>query len=195
MTVLSWLRRLLEDVPRVKLDSAYADGERTDFYVTNPPAANTLVAVNGQLKALATDYDLIDDRGVRFLVAPATDAQVVIQYERQTWPDDELDHYIEQALQEWDLDRHVVYRAAIYAIDTLLIGLATGMNFGAGAEAFDIASVFARMQQLRALFLQQLAAAMDEPSLAIIDVTFPSRDPFYPGGFYGGPLEGEDLYP
>lgn len=184
-TVLDWLRRILEDVPRIESDSGAGDGVRTDFFVSNPPITNQLaVAIDGTY-VLDSTYTLIDVRGIRFNTAPADGTTVRLEYTTSTWPDGELGYYIEQAQKDWNEDRDVVYQAAYYAIDTLLVGLAASLEFGAGAEQFNLPGVFERLRTLQQMFLERLQAAEDRPSLEILEVLHPSRDPGYPGGYYG----------
>jgi hypothetical protein len=191
--VLSWLRTLIEDLPVIARDTAAADGATTAFFVKNAPMSASpapMVAINGVSKAEGVDYAVTAERsGIVFPVAPVADAQVTVVYGRQTFDDAELQWYIGQAQTEWTLDRHVVYRAAIYVIDSMLMGMATAMHFGAGAEDFDLPSVYQRLTQLRALWTTALEGFMDEPTIQIVDVIFPSRDPTYPGGFYGDDLD------
>ena len=183
MTQRDWLRRLLEDLPLFEADSAAGDGTRTEFAVTKPPITtdSAVVSVDGQA---VTAFTVERDAVVRFTTAPAAGANVVIAYQRQSFADDELDFYLEQATVRFADSDHQVYRAAIYAIDALLMGTATALNFGAGAENFDMVSVHTRLVALRNMYLEQILREAEEtPAIVLADLYFPSRDPDYPGGY------------
>jgi hypothetical protein len=192
-TINDWLRRLLEDAPRVEQDSAAADGVQVDFYVSNPPITGDVAVLVDTAAVDPSLYAAIDTRGVHFFTAPTEGSTVTVQYLTQTWPDGELAHYIEQGRADWNTDRDVVYQAAIYAIDSLLLGMAASLEFGAGAEQFNLPGVYQRLMELRAMFAEVLVQSSDQPSLEVIRITFPSRDPSWPGGFYGSPFDDSDI--
>lgn len=185
---LAWLRRLLEDQGERHVESAVAGGP--EFYVRNPPMSADppeVVSVAGGVRTAGVHYDAYPDRIVfRAGFEPPVNAMVQISYTHQTFPDAELQDYLAAAQSTLGVtDQHlVVYRAAVFAIDALLMGTATSLRFGAGAEDFDMPSVHARLLELRRTYLEAVATELEEmPSLVIADMTFPSRDPEYPGGF------------
>lgn len=188
LTNLEWLRRLLQDVGSVQNEVAASNGE-VDFFVRNPPmmAGSEDVYVDNVPKNPPGDYTVPASLDRVSFTAPVTaGAQVVIRYSRQNFPDDELEHYLAQAGNQWTASRHVVYQAAIFAIDALLMGTSTALRFGAGAEDFDMPSVDQRLKELRQMLIDYLAAAVesgdaDEGSLAIVDTIFDVDDPTFPG--------------
>jgi hypothetical protein len=76
----------------------------------------------------------------------------------QTYTDAALDFYLAEAGRDYAEPRQVVYRAAVLALDSMLTGAATALNFGAGAENFDMASVFDRLTRLRAIAASETTA-------------------------------------
>jgi hypothetical protein len=183
MTSLQWLRKLLEDEPSTEMDIAYGDGEDREFVVSNPPATSEVVRLNGVPQALNTHYVMIvrnsQPIGIRFNAAPAQDARVDIEYTRQTWGDTELATYLTGAEQNWITGSvESVYAAACYAVDTLLMGAATALNFGAGEESYDMVSVWQRLVQLRTeIWGPWLETRQDQPYLSIADMVIDVDDP------------------
>lgn len=155
LTDIQWLRKLVEDEPVEESEISTADGVESDFFVSNPPISvgTEAVKVNG---AATTAYTVVQQRAVSFVSPPPANAQVLIRYTRQTFTDDELDHYLGIAGGEWTSQAGRVYRAAVYAIDSLMAGAATALDFGAGAESFSMTSVWARLQQLRQMYVASL---------------------------------------
>lgn len=159
----TWLRKLLEDTPRVATETATADGNERSFYVSHellmlePPPT---VLVDGVVQVReAGDYTITAERdGIILSVKPVVGTIVNVRYFHQSWEDDELDIYLAAAANMYSDDQEIVYAAAIFAIDTLLVGASTALNFGAGAESFDMVSIFNRLVQLRAVFQQHLDA-------------------------------------
>ena len=165
MTQRDWLRRLLEDEPSREFETAAADGATREFRLANgPPLEGSLtVAVDG---AATTAYTQPEPDTVRFIATPAADAQVTFRYSQQTFSDAELDHYLGEAERDWGTAGGAqVYRAAMYAVDALLAGGATAINFGSGNESFDMASVFDRLLRLRSSFAAALAGEASRPAL------------------------------
>ena len=181
---LVWLRKLLEDGPATESELATADGKQLVFAVSNPPmiSGTILIGING--KVLEESEYTVDPSFSKIVFpigkAPAEDASVEIQYNRQTWADEELYHYLEQANTEWYAERHVVYQAFIYAAETLMFGAATGLSFGSGDEKFDIPSVFTRLVQRVDKVRAWLEQQKDEPYLVVQDLVFDVEDPGYP---------------
>jgi hypothetical protein len=186
MTQLEWLRKLLEDEVQQEAELATADGAETDFFVQNPPiaAGSDTVLLEGLAQVRGVNYTVRDSKAISFAAPPANQMSVLITYERQNFLDAELLGYLEQAGKEYIEDRHIVYRAAIFAIDSLLMGAATSLRFGAGAEDFDLPSVFARLLELRRMFIEWLAEEAEAPAFQLVDTVFDSRDPEFPGGWW-----------
>lgn len=187
---IEWLRRLLEDLPAVELETASASGLEVEFYVNNPPmltAPAPVVTVAGAVLVEGGDYSIPTERDrVILLVPPTAGATVNIRYWRQTFDDAELTRYLTAAAPSYgaDDDVFVVYRAAIYAIDALLMGTATALRFGAGAEDFDLPSVHERLMGLRQMFAEYLmdpdgtgVPAGEAPAIVIQDLYFDTDDP------------------
>lgn len=151
---LAWLRRLLGDQQVPQIETAVASGADTDFYVQTPPITSGTVTVTiDNVPNVA--FTVLQERAVRILPAPVAGAAVVIAYERQTFTDAELNEYLGYAGANWE-GPSKVYQAAVYAIDSLLMGAATALDFGAGAEAYNMTSVWSRLSQLRALYVDWL---------------------------------------
>jgi hypothetical protein len=168
---LGWLRRLMEDAPAVEVETAVGDGVERLFLVRNPPmtATSEVVTVNGATQDLGTDYTITAEAdGVLFVTAPPLNATVTIQYSRQSFTDDELTQYLTQAALDYTSTRNRVYQAAIYAIDALMVGAATALNWGAGAESFDMVSVWERLQRIRELFQMRLEVGVSAESSAFV---------------------------
>jgi hypothetical protein len=171
MAELDWLRRLMEDAPAVEIESAVGDGVEKLYNVRNPPmtAASEIVIVNGTTLATPAGYVVTQELdGVVFATAPAAGHQVTIQYSRQTFSDAELSEYLTQAGAYHTSEPNRVYQAAIFAIDSLMIGAATALNWGAGAENYDMVSVWQRLQQIRSLFQQRLEEGISADSSAFV---------------------------
>jgi hypothetical protein len=198
---LRWLRRLLEDQPVTESELATADGKQLVFAVSNPPmiTGTITVGVDGTVLTEETDYT-VDPSSSKIVFpigkAPAEDASVEIQYNRQTWGDEELELYLEQANTEWYAQRHVVYQAFIYAAESVMFGTATGLSFGSGDEKFDIPSVFTRLTQRVDKVRAWLEAQKDEPYLTVFDLVFDVEDPGYPDDWERlGNFNNPDLMP
>ena len=58
-----------------------------------------------------------------------------------TFTDAQINSYLEEARTEYVEARHVVYRAALFALDTLVPGMALAFDFAAGQEAYAFSSV------------------------------------------------------
>lgn len=173
LTDLEWLRKLIEDEQTTENESSAASGSETTFFVGNPPIIGVpVVGVNGVPKAEPADFTHTA-RYVAFTAAPAANSTVTIQYERQSFPDAELEHYVEQAKLDFSDQRLYVYQAAIYAIDSMLLGASTALNFGAGAENYDMVSVWNRLTRLRDMYAKYISDAADrDPVLIVQDLEF-----------------------
>lgn len=173
LTDLQWLRKLIEDELTTENESSAASGAETTFFVGNPPIIGTpTVGVNGVPKQNPADWTNTS-RYVVFGTAPAANATVTIQYDRQSFTDDELNHYLTQAQLDFDDQRLYVYQAAVYAIDSMLLGASTALNFGAGAENYDMVSVWNRLTKLREMYMTYISdAASNDPVLVIQDMEF-----------------------
>lgn len=196
-----WLRRLLEDTPVTESELATADGKQLVFAVSNPPmiSGTIIVALNGKVLTEKTEYT-VDPSSSKIVFpvgkAPAEDASVEIQYNRQTWGDEELELYLQQANKEWYAQRHVVYQAFIYAVESVMFGTAVGLSFGSGDEKFDIPSVYSRLTQRVDKVRAWLEQQKDEPWLVVQDLVFDVEDPAYPDDWQNfGSLSNPDLMP
>jgi hypothetical protein len=181
LTELQLLRLLLEDNPAPEAEVATSAANETEFMVSNPPigTGSETVRVDGIEKASPADYDVAASRDrIVFVTAPGVNKKIEVEYTRQTWPDEELDAYLVWAAADWD-DNSVekVRQAGVYAIDTLLVGAATGLNFQAGDISEDLVSVWQRLIQLRQEWSIWLEQRFDRPSLAIVDMVFDVDDP------------------
>jgi hypothetical protein len=114
---------------------------------------------------------------VIFLAPPGAGAAVMIRYTRQTWTDNELEGYLEEARSEYVQTRHVVYRAGILALDTMAPGLAIAFDFGAGEETFSYTKAFDNLMTLRDKWEQWLEQNVEEGRLYIEDVVVDSIEP------------------
>lgn len=194
-----WLRKLLEDPVAYQQELVSATGTQLVFLVRNPPIVKGTdkVYVNGLAKVNGTDYTIEEGRKIVFKApAPGLDEEIQIEYGHQTWEDEELELYLEQANKEWYQERHVVYQAFIYAVESIMFGLATGLNFGSGDEKFDIASVYTRLTERVDKVRAWLEQQKDEPYLTIFDMVFDVDDPEYPGDWENfGSLTNPDLIP
>ena len=184
LSTIAWLRRLISDVPAMHHDLAMGDGSTTAFYLAAgaATAGTVIVTVNDALQELGADYQLTPGLdGIVFDSPPPDEARVRIGYSNTEWDDDTLETFLAAAGQRYDVNVEmvlVIYQAAIYAIDTALIGLATALNFGAGAEQFDMASVFNRLLQLRDTWLAFITEQLDSTAvLSFVDVHLDLDDP------------------
>ncbi len=163
---LSWLRRLLEDVPVIERETSTADGTSTDFILRNPPVRAVLgVWVDGAQQTVGTAFSLVDAEVVRFTRPPTAASSVVMVYDRQTFDDAELVQYLDVAAVDWTRDLGIVYAAGCLALDALLLGSATALRFGAGAEEANLPSVFDRLTTVRAQWGGVLAREAQRPAV------------------------------
>lgn len=166
---LARLRALLEDVPGWQVETAAGTGSNRDFYFANPPALQTpalVVALNGVVLATPADYVVSTERDrVTLTTAPPAGSMVAMKYARQTFNDDELLGFLSEAAVDWPAGVGRTYRAAAFALDTLLMGVATALNFGAGAETFDVAGVHERLERVRAQFAAELSRQAARPAV------------------------------
>lgn len=185
MTDLTWLRKLLNDTNTSEVEVTDGNGTTTTFLVRNPPVPDddtTKVTVAGEQLARGSEFYVTDSgRSITIPAAPADGAQIVITYSSQLWDDDELQTYLQEATKHRDplLERpNYIKTAGIMAIDTLLSGTATGLDFGAGAETFNISSVFQRLMALRDAWRAQLTQDDDEtPAFGTADIEMDLGDP------------------
>lgn len=178
---LLWLRRLLDDMGSLEVDQMTASGSQTEFFVRAAPInTNGSVAVQlaGETLDLGSDY-VIGPEGDSIILddPPALGTSVTVRYTRQTWADDELNLYLTQAATEYVADRHIVYKAGVYAIDTLLAGTATAMDFGEGQQYFRFSGMFDALTSLRTIWQAWLAENAQQGQLSIVDWTFDSLQP------------------
>ena len=195
MTAVEWLRRLLDDAGGQEVEESYAQEGQTEFFIAAPPmSAAPTVIVNGKVEGGGWSVPATADE-VIFATGLTLDTQVVIRYVKQTFSEKELETYLLEAMTEYVAARHVVYRAAIFAIDTLLIGTAVAFDFGAGDESFRFSDVFTRLETLRAGLETWLTTNAEEGRLYVQDMTFDSLEPgdiewdiggteFATGGYY-----------
>jgi hypothetical protein len=199
MTDMAWLRKLLDDEQSMQAEIVEGDAATQTFMVRNPPVPDsdaTTVTVAGQPMARGSDFIVSDGgRSITLLgTPPGNGVAVVIRYPSQLWTDDELETYLAEAALKVGVARtatatgpetgrqEYLYRAGVMAIDTLLSGTATGLNFGAGSETFDVASVFQRLMDLRKEWLDWLARTTGsddgpEPVLAFVDIDVDLGEP------------------
>lgn len=152
---IAWVRKLIEDTPLARVEQMVAPGGTPEFYVERPPMIDGTVSVllNGADQVLGADYTVEDaGRTIRFSAAPPADAMVTVKYSRQRFSDDDLKVFLDASDAAAETDAARVYGASVAAIDTLLLGAATALDFGAGAETFGMSSVFNRLMQLRSLY-------------------------------------------
>jgi hypothetical protein len=186
---LLWLRRLLDDAGSPELEQAVASGNQVEFFVRAPPVTPPVtVQVNGVTMVAGADYQLgPESDSIVLTAAPALGMTVLIRYQRRTWPDDELNLYLGQAALEYTADRHIVYQAGVYAIDTLIAGIATAFDFGEGQEEFRFSTSFSELMQLRDGWSQWLTDNAQEGQLSIVDWVF---DSLQPGDIDDDPAQG-----
>ena len=168
MDELAHLRKLLDDDPAFEQEVSTALGDELEFLVSNPPITAETVRVNGAAQSSPGDYDVVDVNGVPakvvFVSPPPADARVEVSYTRQTWSDDELQSYLDLAAVDWAEQAGKVYRAGIMAIDGLLTGAATALDFGPPQEGgVEMTSVFSRLITLRSTLAQALASEGARP--------------------------------
>ena len=178
---LLWLRRLLDDMGSLEVERMTASGNQTEFFVRAAPinsAGQLAVQVAGQTMTQGTDYQLAPEGDSIILTdTPPLGASVMVRYTRQTWADDELSLYLSQAALEYTADRHIVYQAGIYAIDTLMSGTATAMDFGEGQQYFRFSGMLEALTSLRAGWQDWLERNAQYGQLSIVDWTFDSLQP------------------
>jgi hypothetical protein len=184
---LTWLRALLDDRAAPSVERVVASGAETEFFVSSPPIYTggpvvvTATTPDGRSSSVLDpgDYAVTPfGDGIQFAQPPAADTQLVIRYVRLTWSDEELSGYLLAAAEEYVADQHIVYRAGIYALDTLLMGTATGFDFGVGADSFAFSSIFQRLLLLRGEWARWLEENADsEGFLVVQDFYFDSIEP------------------
>lgn len=178
---LFWLRKLLDDTGSLELEHMTASGQQTEFFVRAAPI-NTggplAVQVAGQTMTQGADYTVGPESDSIILTdAPPLGSSVTIRYTRQTWPDTELTMYLSQAATEYFADRHIVYKAGVYAIDTLMSGAATAMDFGEGQQYFRFSGTFDALSTLRSIWQAWVEDNAQHGQLSIVDWTFDSLQP------------------
>lgn len=185
LTNIQWLRKLLEDEPRYLNETAVASGAERIFFLNNPPVSEgtSRVFVNGEPKTEGVDYTVEEERRISFSVSPEKDALIQIEYARLTWTDNELAFYLERGEDKWTTPVTVTYQALIYAVDSILMGVTVGQNFGSGDEKYDVVSVFDRLLKRRELAEALLEKEADEPFLQVFDIIYDADDPEYPGNW------------
>ena len=160
---LAALRLLLEDLAKVEAEVLVTPGQTSEFFVSNPPIVSTpTVNLAGVPLSCPAEFGF-SDFSVTLVTAPAAGQKLTIRYRRRTFPDAELERYVAQALEEHDRDVAVLYRAAIYALDSLLVGAASALDFGSGQETFQLSSIHTRLTQTRALWLAEVDAQAHRP--------------------------------
>jgi hypothetical protein len=175
---LTWIRALIDDRGNPEVEISNANGTQTEFFVAAPPISTATVTVNGAPLTPGTDYTIPPTNDEVILTTPpAINSQVVVRYVRQTFSDDELNGYLDSAGQDFVKDRHIVYQAAIWAVDTLLSGTATAFDFGAGQESFQFSGVFSRLIQLREMWELWLQDNIEEGVLEIAHMHVDSIEP------------------
>jgi hypothetical protein len=182
---LLWLRRLIGDLALTEAELITAPGGTSEFFVSNPPIAGApTVSVGGVPQTTPGGYSYTT-YSVSFPAPPSAGSEVVIRYGRTTFDDVELESYVTSAMTDHGYVQvnHIVYRAAISAIDTLLVGAATSLDFGSGQETFSLSSVFTRLMALRAMFQTWLENDIELGDIQIGTMRFDSLDPGFPGGF------------
>jgi len=167
MTELEHLRALLDDAPTFETDIATSVGGTTVYQVRNPPLTDSAeVRVDGVQLTRDASFFITDGGKTITSHSPwPPGATITIRYTRQTFTDAELAGYLALASAEYDTHVGRVVAAAVFALDTLLTGSASALNFGAGSETFDMVSVFDRLARLRAMLLQTLADERLRPRL------------------------------
>jgi hypothetical protein len=179
---LIWLRRLTADLAVTESDLLTAPGVSTEFFVTNPPMVRTpRVTVAGSSMVTPGDFNFTR-YSIIFTQAPARGQMVTIRYARTTFGDTELEGYLAAAAEEFTATRHLVYKAAIYAIDTLLVGFGAAFDFGSGQENFQFSAAFQHLVALRGTWESWLEKNA-ENGLEIYSMNFDSQDPTFPGTF------------
>jgi hypothetical protein len=180
---LLWLRRMVNDIARTEAEMIIAPGGGNEFFVANPPIVETpLVALNNVSQTTPAQFSYTP-YSVIFVTAPEVGSSVTIRYARTTFSDTVLEGYLQAAAYEYTAPQHLVYRAAIYVVDTLLAGAATALDFGSGQENFQMSSVFNRLTQLRNLWEQWLENNVEEARIVIGDMVFDTLDPTFPATF------------
>jgi hypothetical protein len=168
---LQRLRLLLEDMPAAEHELAIASGTDAEFFVSNPPVREDSeeVRVDGVVQQSPADYIMGPKRDrIRFVTAPSEGAKVELLYARETFSDDELEAFLELAGADWaEGTIGHVYKAGVLALDSVLRGSATALDFsvGGGQAPGELTSVFDRLIRWRAVLSQQLAAESARPML------------------------------
>lgn len=121
------------------------------------------VTLNGSPQTAGTHYTQPDVATVLFAAPPPASAHIVMTYSRQLFQTLELESYLAVASEDHDRQVERVYRAGILAVDSLLIGTATALSFGAAGSKADMPSVFDRLATLRAAFAAALAGEAARP--------------------------------
>ena len=182
-TLLRWLRGLLDDVPAWVTERFTGDGVTKEFTLSRVPVTDTIAWVDGGEVVEDADYERAH-KTMMFFAPPPDGKQVMVTYQASTFSDAELNFYLSQAAKQYVEDRHKVYRAAVYAIESSLVSAAQTPSFGAGQEQVDMQGVFSRLSDLRSLFLQWITDDDEAtPAFELVDVIFDSIDPGFPGGF------------
>ena len=179
LTPLELLRRLLDDNGAREVEESTAFAGQVEFFIAAPPMLlPPVVTVNGIVISESGNWSVpatLDE--VIFAAAPGEGRTVGIRYAQQTWTNQELETYLEEANTEYVEARHVIYRAAILAIDTLMPGMALAFDFGEGAENFSFSSTFSRLMQLREMWEKWLEENAEEGRLYIQEMLFDSLEP------------------
>jgi len=174
---LTWLRRLLDDVGAPELQQFSALTGQTEFFIAAPPMLGP-PTVFLQGKELSSGWMVPEtvDRIV-FSTPLKLGEQVVVRYTRQTFSTAELEEYLNEAKTEYIAPKHLVYRAAIFALDTLRTGVALAFDFGAGDENFRFSDVDARLTKLRDGLEKWLQENAEEGHLEVVAMTFDELEP------------------
>jgi hypothetical protein len=177
MTPLAWLRRLLDDTGNPEIETQQAlEGQTEVFVAAAPMMTPPTVFVNGTERTSGWMVPETVDRVVFSIPLSAGDV-VVVRYQRRTFPDSELESYLEEAKSEYSDTKHLVYRAAIWAIDSLALGPALAFDFGAGQENFQFSSIFAHLLQLRETWEKWLEQNAELGELDVVDMHFDELEP------------------
>lgn len=159
---LTWLRRLVSDVSLIKVDLITAPGGVTEFFASNPPILDPVTVTVDGVPVDPSEYT-VTDSSIVFDSAPAAQAQITFRYARTTFSDDELEGYLAVAAEQYDDDLEIVYRAAILALDTVLVGAGTALDVGSGQETLALSSIFNRLTDLRTAWVAELTAQEARP--------------------------------
>jgi hypothetical protein len=173
--VRAWVGRLLENVPHLQRQAFTGDGATTTFILRSAPvlALPMTVIVNGAPVVSGTGWTFNANapRELTFAEPPGLGAAIQLQWFNTLWDQYELAYYQRQARLDYFDDRGVVYQAALYALDVVLLGAATALNFGSGQENFDFQSVFTRLETLRTTWQTHLVERQDTGApIVMVDV-------------------------